>query len=325
MAGRRTDPATRPPRVVVLGGDAAERARLGTGLGRCGVEVTGQAAIGAFRETGLAAMDAVVVILDHAGEAEFQALEALAGERGRVLLFVESVQLHGHGLERVVDKLRGAVVARDRGEPAAKSGIGVGHGEAFPVWVLAASLGGPEMLKRFLRSLDGPPEMAFIIAQHIGEGFTDVLATQLDREAPFDVVGAGDGNVLAPGCAYVAPVTAALDIDAGGCFRLGARGAGVCTPCIDDIMTAAACRFGSRAGAIVFSGMGADGALGCRRIVDAGGTAWAQSFASCVIDNMPREAVASGAVTLQGTPESLALELVARTVRARHGVTRHAQ
>lgn len=316
MAALQGSASTDRPRVVVLGGEPSDRSRLLRDLGTRGIDVIGHAAVAAFRDARLVAADALLVILDHAGEREFEALDALAGERRRSLMFVESLQLHGRGLDRVVTKLRASVADRPRRDRAALSTM-VNDGADYPVWVLAASLGGPEMLKRFLRALGPVPGMAFIVAQHIGEGFTEVLASQLNREASLAVAGVGEGASPAPGRVHVAPVTASLDIDASGRFRLGVAGASGCAPTIDDIMTAVARRYGPRAGAIVFSGMGDDGALGCQRIADAGGTVWVQSFDTCVIDSMPRAASSCGAASLHGSPEVLAKALSDERERGR--------
>ncbi|MCW9030272.1 MAG: hypothetical protein OQK58_02185, partial [Gammaproteobacteria bacterium] len=43
------------------------------------------------------------------------------------------------------------------------------------VWVLGASLGGPEALKRFLAEIPADLPVTFVIAQHLGENFVSLL------------------------------------------------------------------------------------------------------------------------------------------------------
>ena len=75
-------------------------------------------------------------------------------------------------------------------------------------------------------------------------------------------------------------------------------------------MTEVAKRFGKRAGTIVFSGMGDDGARGCESIAENGGVVWAQDGASCVVSSMPDQARKTGTVSYSANPEHLAKHLL---------------
>jgi chemosensory pili system protein ChpB (putative protein-glutamate methylesterase) len=306
--------ATVTIRVALLGGDAAQRARLASRLAPFGIEVASQCRIAAFRRSLAPPVDVLLVDLEQATDAEFNALDSVADERAEPMLFVESAQVHAGGLERVVEKLRAAVAAgTDVAHAASAHRPPRSASGGYPVWVLAASLGGPEMLKRFLGALPAAPEAAFIIAQHIGHGFTDILAQQLHRVSPVTVMAAAGGIAISAGRAFVAPALERFAIDDAERFRLipGVVPEAHQAPCIDDIMQIVSQRFGARAGAIVFSGMGDDGSRGARRIASAGGTVWAQSFESCTIDSMPRAATATGVVTHRAPPEALARDLTA--------------
>lgn len=179
------------------------------------------------------------------------------------------------------------------------------------VWVLGASFGGPEALKRFLTAMPAIPNAAFIIAQHIGDGFVDVLASQLNRSTKFHVTPAANGAQLENGKILVAPTRETVNIDPSG--RVFLRPDKInrpYTPSIDAVMKEVAERFGANSGAIIFSGMGDDGAEGCRHIARAGGVIWAQDSASCAIDSMPNCARKTGTVRRNGSPEALAHALV---------------
>ena len=80
-------------------------------------------------------------------------------------------------------------------------------------------------------------------------------------------------------------------------------------PDINEVLHSAAETFGTRCGAIMFSGLGKDGVLGCESISKHGGFVWAQSAESCVISNMPEAARRYCTVELSGTPEELAVAL----------------
>ena len=88
------------------------------------------------------------------------------------------------------------------------------------VWVLGASLGGPEMVKRFLEAVPAELPVAFVLAQHLGANFVALLAKQLDDSTPFHVMMAKDGHVLRHGEVIVAPVFERLTINPIGAVRL---------------------------------------------------------------------------------------------------------
>ena len=180
------------------------------------------------------------------------------------------------------------------------------------IWVLGASFGGPEAVKRFLEAVPEVPEAAFVLVQHIGDGFVDLLAAQLNRSTPFRVLPLMSGTDLRPGSVYVMPVDRALRVDTDDRVLLSTDAAADRTysPCIDDVMREFSRQFGPRVGAVVFSGMGDDGTAGAEAIADAGGEVWAQDSASCSISSMPDCAAATGVVSRRGNPEELARALV---------------
>ncbi|MEX0730469.1 MAG: chemotaxis protein CheB [Aquisalimonadaceae bacterium] len=179
------------------------------------------------------------------------------------------------------------------------------------VWVLGASFGGPEAVKRFLTSMPSVPDAVFFLAQHIGDGFIDLLASQLNRSTAFTVRSAADGIVLQPGHVYVAPVDHLVKLEDGDIMRLVPDSQRrVYRPSIDTLMKEVARHYRMRAGAVVFSGMGNDGTKGVQYIVELGGEVWAQSTASCSISSMPDCAAETGVVSRRGSPEELSTALV---------------
>lgn len=301
--------ASRPVRVALYGAGNAQRVRLERRLGEHGcLVVASDRLAGPAAATTVA--DVLLVDLEAATDADLDGLDALVDGRAAPMVFLESTGLDEPAFAKLVSKLRtaaaeaGPAAQRQPSAPVEKT---VGD---FPVWVLAASFGGPQMLSRFFGAMERAPEAAFVIVQHIGKGFAEVLAQQLNRLAPCPVVCAAPGTRLRPGHGFVAPIGQWLRIDAGGRFYFTAEAPDVLySPSIDAVMEQVADRFGSRGGAIVFSGMGDDGTRGVRAIARAGGAVWAQDAASCAIDYMPNCARATGAVTHEAPPEQLARDL----------------
>jgi chemosensory pili system protein ChpB (putative protein-glutamate methylesterase) len=186
------------------------------------------------------------------------------------------------------------------------------------IWVLGASLGGPQALKLFLSHLPADLPVGIVIAQHIGKPFVPLLAEQLNRITPLRVMPAEADRVLAAGEAVLVPVDRRFRLSAAGVVQLTDEPIrGPYKPCIDEVMEEIVHRFGNRVGAIVFSGMGEDGALGAQAVGAAGGPVWAQEAESCVISSMPDATRRRGCVDFSGTPEELAARLTAEsTVQA---------
>lgn len=183
-------------------------------------------------------------------------------------------------------------------------------GIAHNVWVLGASLGGPEAVKRFLKAIPVDIPAAFILAQHLGANFVRLLADQLDRCTSLRVMPPQDGHVLMHRDVVVVPVDERLLVNPIGNLELvPLHETSKYTPSIDMVISDVARRYGKRAGVIIFSGMGDDGKQGARRMLEAGGHVWTQSAESCVISSMPDNVRKHNAVSFVGNPEQLAKQL----------------
>jgi len=187
---------------------------------------------------------------------------------------------------------------------------------ASRVWVLGASLGGPQSIKLFLSHLPASLPVAFVIAQHIGAGFVELFAKQLDRATPLKVMAAEDGHMLKHGEVVVTPVYKRVVIDHGGIIELrDIDPDSIYTPSIDDVMVDTAFRFGVNSGAIIFSGMGSDGVLGSRLTRSKGGAVWTQSTESCVISSMPDAVRRMDISEFSGSPVQLAAQMISKWSR----------
>ncbi|MFK5913363.1 MAG: chemotaxis protein CheB [Woeseiaceae bacterium] len=179
------------------------------------------------------------------------------------------------------------------------------------VWVLGASLGGPEMLKRFLIGIPEDLPVAFIVAQHLGENFVALLAEQLDRYTEFKVFVPKEGHVIRHGEALIAPTDKRLIVNPIGAVEYkDIVGEISYTPSIDFTIQSVASRYKGKSGAIIFSGMCDDGVEGCAALVKKGGQVWVQDTKSCVISAMPESVANNVNVDFRGNPMKLAEQLV---------------
>ena len=193
-------------------------------------------------------------------------------------------------------------------EPAAESvARGISLVDLNRVFVLGASIGGPEAIKAFLAKLPASVPAAFIIAQHMGAEFLEMMATQLNAASALSVRVPKVGERLRHGEVIVAPANEQLTIDESGRVQLSATSSGSpYNPSIDQLAREAANRFGDHATLILFSGMGSDAVEGGRYLASRGGQVWAQDRASCVIASMIDSAKSQGLIRFEGTPAQLA-------------------
>jgi chemotaxis response regulator CheB len=179
------------------------------------------------------------------------------------------------------------------------------------IWVLGASIGGPQAVKQFLARLPKDLPVCFILAQHIGVGFVNLLAEQLSRVTSVKVTTPENGMVLEKGHLVVAPVDKRINFSARGVISMeDITQRSIYSPSIDDVMTVVSKHYGEDANAIIFSGMGNDGTAGCHLIAQKGGMVWAQEPKSCVISSMADSVRFADIVSLSATPEELADNLV---------------
>ncbi len=181
---------------------------------------------------------------------------------------------------------------------------------AVNVWVLGASLGGPQAVRQFLAAVDLDLPVAFVLAQHIGANHISLLAEQLNRITSFRVLAGVNGHLLRHHEVLLAPADKRLFISADGHIVLKpAPPDAIYSPSIDNVITVVAEQYGKSAGVIVFSGMGNDGTKGCETMARHRGVVWAQDGGSCVISSMPDQARKTCTVTFSANPQALAKQL----------------
>lgn len=189
--------------------------------------------------------------------------------------------------------------------------------------VIACSTGGPDALTRLLAQLPASFPVPVLVAQHMPPVFTAQLAERLDRVSGLSVREAADGEPLLPGSVLVAPGDHHLQVSrrsspAGRTRALLDQGPreNFCRPAADPLLRSAAAAYGAGVLAVVLTGMGQDGLLGARAVVDAGGRVVVQDEATSVVWGMPG-AVATAGLAHDVLPlDQVAPRLLALTSRA---------
>lgn len=188
---------------------------------------------------------------------------------------------------------------------------------------IGTSTGGPNALAEVMPGLKKDLGVPIVIVQHMPPVFTRFLAERLDQRSELRIVEATDGQVLAPGMAYIAPGNFHMVVrteGSGAVLRLNQDPPeNFCRPAVDPLFRSVAKIYGSRALAVVLTGMGHDGTAGCQAIVGAGGRVLAQDESTSVVWGMPGSVSDAGLADKLIPLGEVAAEITAAVKRMRDG------
>jgi two-component system chemotaxis response regulator CheB len=182
-------------------------------------------------------------------------------------------------------------------------------GREVDVFGIVASTGGPPALVAVLGAMPRNLRIPLLVAQHMAEGFTPGLVRWFSQTSPIPVELAREGAPCRAGRVYLPPDGHDLELDPRGTLRTP-KANGVHRPSGNRLLQSLARACGARAGGVVLTGMGDDGAQGLLAIRNAGGPTFAQDEASSVVFGMPQAAVACGATSTLVPLEAVATEIL---------------
>ncbi|GIU03256.1 protein-glutamate methylesterase/protein-glutamine glutaminase [Shewanella morhuae] len=186
-------------------------------------------------------------------------------------------------------------------------------GKQYKLLLIGTSTGGPVALQKILTQFPANYPHPILLIQHMPAAFTPAFASRLNGLCKIEVKEAVNGDMLKPGCAYLAPGGMQMMIERTGStgrLKILAGSADMnYKPCVDITFASASKAFGGDILAVVLTGMGADGREGARMLKSAGATIWAQDEASCVVYGMPQAVASAGIAT-----HSIALDNMAESI-----------
>ena len=162
------------------------------------------------------------------------------------------------------------------------------------------------MIQVVLERLPPNPGFASVVLLDDGQD-AEGVARRLDGRAKVAVVVGADGDELDPDCVYL--VSRRTDaIVANGRLRLMPPAANRAP--LDRLLRSLADELGRTATGVVLAGTGVDGAIGLKRIKEAGGIAMVQTPDAAPHDAMPRAAIATGIADVVAPVGNIADQLV---------------
>jgi len=174
---------------------------------------------------------------------------------------------------------------------------------ALSAVVIGVSTGGPNALAEMLPGLAANFPVPVLIVQHMPTLFTRLLADRISAVSGLRAREGEAGAIIRPGEAWVAPGGSHMEVEqAADGVKLRIHDGppeNSCRPAVDVLFRSVAKVFGNRTLAVILTGMGQDGLIGCQWIREAGGKVIAQDEASSVVWGMP------GAVAQAGLAEKV--------------------
>ena len=186
--------------------------------------------------------------------------------------------------------------------------------------IIGASTGGPKTLKNVLPKLPVGLPVPIFVVQHMPANYTRSLACRINEICPYEVSEARDSMEAEAGKAFFAPGGKQMRLEQKESQLLirinddppenGVR------PSVDYLIRSAAQILDGAALAIIMTGMGRDGLIGCRQLKQDGGYVFAQSEEDCIVYGMPKAIIDEGLADRILTPGKIAPAIVRHLKRS---------
>lgn len=162
---------------------------------------------------------------------------------------------------------------------------------------IGSSTGGPQALFTVLKNLKGL-DIPVVVTQHMPETFTKTLTEHIQMQTGITSHEAQDDMIVEKGHIYVARGGRHMLFEAQGDtvhIRLNdGPPENFCKPAVDPMLRSLIAIYGQKVLCAILTGMGADGMLGARMLVEKGGRVIAQDKETSVVWGMPGAVATNG-------------------------------
>ena len=168
----------------------------------------------------------------------------------------------------------------------------------FEILCIGASTGGPTAVQTVLSGLGNNFPLPILYTQHIDVGSDKKMVDWFNSCCPnIPMHLARDGETALPGHAYMSPAEKHLVVDfvnesGNPVLKLSDEPPErFLKPAVNKLFRSAARYYKRACLAVLMTGMGRDGAEGCKEIVDKGGLTIAEDKSTCAVFGMPAAAI----------------------------------
>ena len=225
-------------------------------------------------------------------------------------------------IKKIEDSIKNENIAIPASEPAQAKEIKTKHfpSHSFKILCIGASTGGPTAVQTVLKGLGSNFPLPILYVQHIDIGSDLKMVNWFKSTCPnIPMELAKDGQIAQNGHVYMAPADKHLVID-----FINKEGKPVLKlsdepperflkPAVNKLFRSAAALYEKQCLAVLLTGMGRDGAEGCKEIVDKGGCTIVEDKSTCAVFGMPAAAIELEAATKilpRGTIAAEILQLI---------------
>lgn len=166
---------------------------------------------------------------------------------------------------------------------------------------IASSTGGPQALVKVFEDIVGKlNNIPIFITQHMPPNFTTILAQHITKSGKRTCHEATSGMKVEAGHVYLAPgdyhMLIEKEADGKGHVIKLTKDApeNFCRPAADPMLRSLSDIYGSGLAVLVLTGMGQDGYLGCKQVIEKGGSVIAQDKDTSVVYGMPKAVADAG-------------------------------
>ena len=188
-------------------------------------------------------------------------------------------------------------------QPIAKRKFAPTVNQRIDIVAIGVSTGGPNALAELFPVFPKDIPVPIVLVQHMPPFFTKSLADRLSTKSSIDVFEGKAGDEIHPGQAWLAPGDFHMEVErkSGSVFLNTTKGPqeNSCRPAVDVLFRTVAEVYGKNTLAVVLTGMGQDGLIGCEEIKNFGGQIIVQDEKSSVVWGMP------GFVARAGLPDKI--------------------
>ncbi len=243
----------------------------------------------------------VVVVSSLAPEGGEMAIEALEIGAVEVICKPGAAYTVGDMTAQLVEKIRAAakadirkVVSDEKRKVAPEPPRYSMTRTTEKIVAIGASTGGTEAIKTVLERYpaDGP---ATLIVQHMPEKFTHSFAKRLNDVCACEVREAENNDSIYSGLVLIAPGNKHMVLRRSGAkyYVMIKDGPHVHhqRPSVEVLFNSVAKYAGRNSVGVIMTGMGTDGAVGLKNMLDAGAATIAQDEKSCIVFGMPKAAI----------------------------------